>query len=1475
MREPKLPKVSWDVLEPDDLPIWPGFQTSLDVRFFPSYLAIFPRATADEIPWPRGQQVVMVVEPFRPQSPQTQWQGNTLDELARASKRASRFPEKCGRLPTPAYKKRNAPTTDYRDASFATIDEEDSDSESSFGEYSGDEDAEPVPAPPRTRRLSKFSRYSVDETDALKKKAQSMLPDLNLVLEQLRSGDGGLSQSEIERYGASFVRFKDPDGPEMHKDELPNLLAFLGFPNPDPQKCRELADECADYETLERVDFLEFMEKWIAHECERYREIFSSYDDDGSGFLDTTELMTFVSSLGFTPLRSMVKEALDLVDLDRNGLLDFEEVVLLMHCYRHTEGFTLDELQTITAIYQDVVDQVSFRYGVPIELIVFGLLFAGYKAPKWCKGKAKGDDPPVQAEVASKDTAAEKAFWRPWKARRRDEPEKAKSGKGEAKVAKPKSGAALLKKNASQTQWRSIINKFTPEKFEKLCEQLLATLPKQGPNTAEKTTCCDTEFSKILEELLSMIFDACSRQHQYTEMYADLCQKLLDHVAKQRPNLDGRACVWSRCQHIFQTSVLKPPEIPADLPEDEYMDRKAKIKEKMVGMVKFGGDLVGRGLVPAEGVMTWIHTLLSEKTQTEEISDENGSTAEKDVEKREIQNVFEQLERLAKDAKHLSLRIRCLIRDVLDLRIAEWKEKAGKLKPTALQRQKEEIERVETNLRSEAPEFVPGSGLSGAGKPWTSDRLLEGKPWMDPQLLASLQMVDHHLEVIEDRDAKLQRLKALVQVYHLIQEKQIVVVANTINLRRILDMISHSFGGTDYRCLDQNTPEHIRTQSLRSFEIGQASMLLMTTDVCARRDFDFGRAAPVLINFDFPMTLQLYLYRIQKRTDSETHVYTFFSPHDVRHAASLVMVLEGARQKVPDALKKMKEQVKADPGKNPKEGRRKNGGDEEDGNKTNKRHDRNDDRGSRQERRREGTNLLPAEMLGDVLVQFFGPAQAQKARDLQSECIARMSKMTSTASEGGAVAGMGQKKTTFGMGFHEVLLWARRLREKEFESYRDAFQKFDEDGSDSIDMGELQNVIKTLGYTMTKATIMEIKQKAFKRTDLDDMCARTSSEVLDSDSMDYDSFVHFMMMLQQSDGFSAAEVQEIKETFRKFDEDGSGDIDVCELSDMLRFQGHAASIDEVRRLHSRVDFNGSGALDVAEFIRFMRLYREEMLESVRQAFDTLKDTSSGLLNPERLPLAINQLEFAREERRIDVDPFLPHVPLEFDSFINLCDKVREAQVAVDRKRAGFSEARRDREIEHYWALYASYDTKKSGTVSMEECTNLLATLGFQVRTVEEQQDLKQLLQQARNVAQAAGVDVRDGGVNFYVLLQLLQALFVNHERETEQELVQVADETGFTMSEVSEFNDVFVQYWNAELEPGEWNHPSDRLRKKTITRSSVYKLLRSMGIRLDHSSKTQIDHQIHKFSGEKLDFHGCLRLMRWIVDVNFASINST
>ena len=75
-----------------------------------------------------------------------------------------------------------------------------------------------------TRRLSVWDKASwrvegmlwtlhlsgVDETDVLKKKAQSMLPDLNLVLEQLKSGNEGalLSDSSVLREARELFEAK-------------------------------------------------------------------------------------------------------------------------------------------------------------------------------------------------------------------------------------------------------------------------------------------------------------------------------------------------------------------------------------------------------------------------------------------------------------------------------------------------------------------------------------------------------------------------------------------------------------------------------------------------------------------------------------------------------------------------------------------------------------------------------------------------------------------------------------------------------------------------------------------------------------------------------------------------------------------------------------------------------------------------------------------------------------------------------------------------------------------------------------------------------------------------------------------------------------------------------------------------------------------------------------------------------------------
>jgi len=130
-----------------------------------------------------------------------------------------------------------------------------------------------------------------------------------------------------------------------------------------------------------------------------------------------------------------------------------------------------------------------------------------------------------------------------------------------------------------------------------------------------------------------------------------------------------------------------------------------------------------------------------------------------------------------------------------------------------------------------------------------------------------------------------------------------------------LDLISESFKDVDCRSLDFSVNEASRKKHLKSFESGETSILVMPSEISTRRDFDFTPPA-VLVNFDFPMTLQLYLYRIHKRAESHTHVYTFFSPHfDIRHTMALISALEGAKQKVPAALQKLKEQVKAEASK--------------------------------------------------------------------------------------------------------------------------------------------------------------------------------------------------------------------------------------------------------------------------------------------------------------------------------------------------------------------------------------------------------------------------------------------------------------------------------------------------------------------------------------------------------------------------------
>ncbi|CAK7263788.1 RNA-dependent ATPase [Sporothrix epigloea] len=100
-----------------------------------------------------------------------------------------------------------------------------------------------------------------------------------------------------------------------------------------------------------------------------------------------------------------------------------------------------------------------------------------------------------------------------------------------------------------------------------------------------------------------------------------------------------------------------------------------------------------------------------------------------------------------------------------------------------------------------------------------------------------------------------------------------------------------------------------RTRSLEAFKAG-TTPVLVATDVAAR-GLDIPEVK-LVINVTFPLTIEDYVHRIGRtgRAGKEGRAITFFTEHDKAHSGSLINVLKGANQEVPEDLLKFGTTVK-------------------------------------------------------------------------------------------------------------------------------------------------------------------------------------------------------------------------------------------------------------------------------------------------------------------------------------------------------------------------------------------------------------------------------------------------------------------------------------------------------------------------------------------------------------------------------------
>lgn len=193
--------------------------------------------------------------------------------------------------------------------------------------------AEPPPAAGGTagqetnRRSSAASVLSVGSASAI----------LLTEREKNKYRELGITEDQLENFRKTYDMFdKDGDG-SISIDELANVMRSLGQ-DPTQKELEDMMRE-VDEDGSGEIEFSEFM-SMMARKVkeagtnvsggEDWHEAFKVFDKDGDGFISCNELQFVMSNLGETLTDEEVREMIEEVDLDRDGMVNYPEFVRVM-----------------------------------------------------------------------------------------------------------------------------------------------------------------------------------------------------------------------------------------------------------------------------------------------------------------------------------------------------------------------------------------------------------------------------------------------------------------------------------------------------------------------------------------------------------------------------------------------------------------------------------------------------------------------------------------------------------------------------------------------------------------------------------------------------------------------------------------------------------------------------------------------------------------------------------------------------------------------------------------------------------------------------------------------------------------------------------------------------------------------------------------------------------------------------------------
>jgi len=313
---------------------------------------------------------------------------------------------------------------------------------------------------------------------------------------------------------------------------------------------------------------------------------------------------------------------------------------------------------------------------------------------------------------------------------------------GSKSMATPAGPDGHMAPDMVQRKVKAALNKMTPERFDKIADQIL-DISKQSKDETDGRT---------MRQVIQLTFDkACDEAH-WASMYAKFCLRMLETISDDIKdasvvNKDGalvtggglfRKYLLNRCQEEFERGwTVNLPEKKegeseeATMLSDEYYIAEAA-KRKGLGLIQFIGEVYKLRMLSIKIMHECFNRLLSFEGLPDEAAIESlvkllrtvgGSMADEELGPRLLNQYFAKIAEIM-NMEGLPSRMHFMLLDVVDLRKAGWRSKDDAKGPKTIQEiraeaavAQENAERERLAQRGNRPAAGRGDARFGGGMP--------------------------------------------------------------------------------------------------------------------------------------------------------------------------------------------------------------------------------------------------------------------------------------------------------------------------------------------------------------------------------------------------------------------------------------------------------------------------------------------------------------------------------------------------------------------------------------------------------------------------------------------------------------------------------------------------------------------------------------------------------------------------------------